>query len=93
MPEIEQYDGVIVDFNSINNEQIRKELRQRLEACGRPCVGIIEGIEGGSYICYRTQEAFQEMMVHLIENHHYETIHYISGPIENEIARERLEIF
>jgi diguanylate cyclase (GGDEF)-like protein len=90
----DEFDGVLVVSTSLVNYGGTDILRDKLEGLrGIPMVSIGPSIIGESGITFDNRRGTRDVMRHLIEDHGYRRIAYVSGPMGNEEARERLEAY
>lgn len=92
LPAFENYDGVIVDLDSIQNEKIREYLFDNINKSNIPCVSFNQSIAIANQINFDNARGFKELIAHLISDHNVKTIHYISGPLGNRDAIQRLNL-
>lgn len=93
LPSLENYDGVIIDLDSIENKKVQDYLQDYIENSKTPCVSFNRKIGDANEIYFDNQKGFKELVEHLIVKHKLTDIHYISGPFGNRDAIERLELF
>lgn len=93
LPALENYDGVIIDLDSIENKKMQDQLYDHLTKSDIPCVSFNRGIKNADVIDFDNEKGFRELMDHLLTFHKLTDIHYISGPFGNRDAVQRLEIF
>lgn len=93
LPDLNNYSGVIVNYNSIRNEETREYLRHAIAQSGIPCVSFEEADEHSCRIDFTEEKAMEAMLEHLIVDHGYTDIHYISGPMGNEHSHRRLRVY
>ena len=93
LPDFTQYDGVIVNLETIHDVKIREELVDRIKKAGVPCASMLVKIDGTINIWLENQSGIHAIVEHLVEAHHARRIFYISGPIESQDAAERLSAY
>lgn len=93
LPDIERFDGVIIMKNSIRKQDVANALVERIIKSGKPAVSVEENIAGMHYAGISNYQAQKQMVEHLITKHHVKSIGYVSGVIENEEGRQRLDAF
>ncbi len=93
LPSFDNYDGVIVDYTSIQDEDVVSELEKRIVASKVPCVSFNMPSEGADVITFDNKAGFEELLLHLIEDHGLKSFSYMSGPWGNRDSKQRLEIF
>lgn len=89
----EEFDGLIVAFDTINSADIREKLLSFIEKTDKPVVAIDCDVEGAFRINTCNYRAQREIVTHLIEVHHCRKINYISGPAENGEANIRKKAY
>ena len=92
LPDFKQYDGVIVDTVTIHDLESVDNLTHRLTESGVPCVSLNDKFEGAINITLENSGGTRAVAEHLINEHNVGSIYYISGPIDNPDAQERLEV-
>ncbi|MDD6155661.1 MAG: GGDEF domain-containing protein [Lachnospiraceae bacterium] len=93
LPELEKYDGIIVDFDTIHEPKTNALLQERIAETKVPCVSINVGIVNASIVVLENCNGIFHMVEHLVHVHGAKDIKYISGPMYNPDARERRQAF
>lgn len=93
LPFLENYDGVIIELDSIENPKMREYLVEEIKSSKVPCVSFNKDIAHSNVITFENEMGFRELVNHLIEDHKYTDFHYLSGPLGNRDAIQRLDIF
>ena len=93
LPALENYDGVILDLDSIQNDKIREYLYDNVKNSNVPTVSFNREINGTNQIVYDNERGFEQLVRHLVVDHKVKDFHYISGPFGNRDAKERFDIF
>jgi diguanylate cyclase (GGDEF)-like protein len=89
-----EFDGLLVVSTSLVNFGGTDMLRKRLEALrALPMVSIGPSLVGEHNLCFDNRRGIIDVTRHLIEDHGYERVAYVSGPLGNEESRERLEAY
>lgn len=91
LPDLTQYDGVIMVKGTIWNRQVVSEIIQRITDLNIPAVSIEDSIPGKSEFYSDSREVMHELVSHLIEVHGVKKICFLSGPKHNKASAERLE--
>ena len=88
------FDGVIFLSNTICDPDVRKRIAERLSKSGKPAV-VFDCDDYPSFynISIDNTSAMREIVRHVICEHGARTINFISGPMSNPEARERLSAF
>jgi len=88
----EEFDGIIIVSSSLINFGGERLLRERLSRLRpMPMVSIGLSILGEDVVSIDNREGMRSIMRHLIVEHGYKKIAYVSGPFSNREACERLE--
>lgn len=95
LPDFSNYDGAIVDIDSIHDQKTRKSILNRLKNTNIPTVSINLPIdvENSAVIQFENQKGIKNIVEHLVKVHNIDSIHYISGPIHNWEAIKRRAAF
>ena len=93
LPDFTQYDGIIISPDTIHDLKITEELNERIKKAGVPCVSLIVKWDGAICIFLENQTGIQAVANHLIEKHNAKTIYFISGPLGNQDAEQRLSVY
>lgn len=93
LPEMENYDGIIADLDSIENKQMQECIAKRIAGSCVPCVSFNRPLGSANQICFENEHGFRALVEHLICAHELTNIHYISGPFGNRDALQRLDVF
>ena len=93
LPTFENFDGIIIDLDSIQNEKMREYLYDNIKNSNVPTVSFNKEIADTNQIVFDNERGFEQLVKHLVIDHNIKDIHYISGPFENRDAKERFNIF
>lgn len=91
LPDLKDFDGVIVMANSFNMKQELDYLREKLAEEPLPCVSIEYEIEGMDYIGTDNYFGMHELAEHMMQVHNAKRIVYMGGPKEHQENRVRLQ--
>lgn len=86
-------DGIILLSETIKNSDIRDDIVEKAKVYNIPVVSIDHHIEGCYNVNFRYTNAIEEIITHLIEEHHYTRINFIAGHKGNEFSEERLAVY
>lgn len=89
LPQLEQYDGIILDLNNIAMPQIVEDTVNRVRKAGVPVLSISNSIPGFYYAGIDNYSAMKEMIAHLHQVHGCQKFWFILGPPENFENRRR----
>lgn len=93
LPALDQYDGVIVDLDSIQNQQVADSVREKIEKANIPCVSFNQVITNADVVYFDNCAGFRKLLEHLVQEHGIRDVVYLSGPKGNRDARERKDVF
>lgn len=91
--DFSKYDGVIVNLDTIHDAKTVDEIMRGIRAAGVPCVSLNIEWEGARCIRMENEKGICALLEHLITKHQAKTITYVSGPCDNQDARERLQTY
>lgn len=91
LPTFEDFQGVIVFANSFNSPEAIPYILDSIKAAGIPAVSLEYEFEGMPYISTDNYSGMQELVEHLIEQHHVTDILYVGGPADHPENIERLK--
>lgn len=91
LPDFSEYDGVIMNSDTIQDMDIVEQIENRIQEAGIPCVDL--NSRGGRFMSVEMENriAMEEITHHLIMRHHAKNIYYISGPVYSVDAGIRLQ--
>ena len=93
LPDFKEFDGAIIAKNLIRHKQTADYVEQALKDSKIPTVSIDTKIDGMGFIGVSTYEAQMELIEHLIVEHHYKKIAYVSGPFQTAEGKKRYEAY
>lgn len=91
--DFSKYDGVIVNLDTIHDGEVVEEVMQGIRKAGVPCVSLNIEWDGAVCIKMENEKGIRALLEHLITEHQAKTISYVSGPCNNQDAKERLDAF
>lgn len=91
--DFEEFDGLIVSLNTIGDQKVRKRLMSIIEKTNKPVVAIDCHIDNAYTIDTLNYSAQRKLIEHLVEGHNYKKINYVSGPLFNDEAKERMDAY
>ena len=93
LADFNQFDGVILLINTIQNMHYREIVLNRARNASVPVV-CIDGNDSKLYtICIDNEKAMRDMVEHFILHHGYTRINYVSGPADNIDSQQRLQAY
>ncbi len=93
LANLEQFDGIIFFANLILGHSIHTKIIEKIRESGKPTVCIDSTIEGFYYVGVENYPAMKAIVDHMIEEHHFTKINYISGQDFNSDSTERLAAY
>ncbi|MDE6788500.1 MAG: GGDEF domain-containing protein [Ruminococcus sp.] len=94
LANLEKFDGAILMTNTINDDDAKNRIISRIKDSGIPAVVFdCDDFEEFYNISINNTIAMQEIVRHVIQKHDAKVINYISGPMSNPEAVERLQAF
>lgn len=93
LPDITEFDGVILPGNSYNQKEERDYLYGSVIEHNIPCISIEYPYEGITHISTDNYSGMYALVEHMIRVHKARKILYISGPEDHPEAQERLRAF
>lgn len=94
LANLDKFDGAILMTNTINDSSMKEIISNRIKDSGMPAVVFdCDNISEFYNISIDNTVAMREMVRHVIQEHGAKTINYISGPMTNPEAVERLLAF
>ncbi len=95
LPDLSQFDGLLIQGNQIVLKRVRQELGERLKNAGIPVVAIDCPLPGCSLAGVDNKKAQHDVTEHLILRHGARRMVYLTGLLDNGCpeAQQRLEGF
>ena len=93
LPDLKEFDGVILDSNNIRDDKIREGLLRKLRNSDIPVISLLNEIPGCYYAGIDNYSAMYIIVEHVIKEHGCRKLNYVGGPVENYENRERLRAY
>lgn len=93
LPDLSEFDGIIVDFTNIEMEDTKNWIIQKVREAKVPAVSLAEFIDGMYLSGIDDYHVMKQMVEHIIEIHGCEKINFVGGPMRNDEARLRLKAY
>lgn len=93
LPNLQEFDGAIVDLNNIRETDVCEELVEKIQSAGIPVISLVNEIPGMYSAGIDDYGAMYRMVEHLIEEHGCRVLNYVGGPAENYQNKERLRAY
>lgn len=91
LPDLREFDGIVLDVNNIADTDVRDALIQRVRESGVPAVVIANWFQGLYTAAVDNYGAMQDVMEHLHGHHGCRSFWFIMGPEGNYENRRRLK--
>lgn len=83
LPELEDFDGVLVMSNNVGSAPWLEKLRQRIVSLNIPCVAVEQKLEDINYIGTDNYAAMREVVEYLVIEKGCKVLNYVGGPADN----------
>lgn len=93
LPDFTQYDGVVVNLDTIHDLKIAAELIAGIRQAGVPCVSLNKKWDGAVCVKMENETGISGIVDHLVGVHGAKTIGFVSGPLDNDDAGQRLAAY
>ena len=93
LPDLKEFDGVIVDLNNIRDDEIREGILWKVRNSGVPTISLVNEIPGLYYAGIDDYSEIYTIVEHVIKEHGCKKLNFVGGPIENYENRERLRAY
>lgn len=93
LPDFHLLDGAILVNSTVGCEEVLEAMTHRIEDAKIPAVGIERDDANMFNICIDNRAAMREMVEHFVKVHGYTKINFVTGPMTNQEAWERLEAY
>ena len=91
LPQFENFDGVLLLGNTLNNAGENMILREKILKTGVPAICLEYELEGINCIRTENTNGMRELVEHLITEHGVRDVFWISGPDDNDDNIDGLE--
>lgn len=93
LPDFRQYDGVIINADTIPDLQVSRDLLERIRRAKVPCVSLNQKFEDTLCVNLENETGIHAIVDHLVEEHGAHMIAFLSGPANTYDATKRLEAY
>lgn len=93
LPDFTQYDGVIINSDTIHDLRIVEDIVKRIKLAGVSCVSLNRKWEDAVCVTLENETGIRAIVNHLAEKHGAQTIGFVSGPSNNNDAGQRLAAY
>ncbi len=90
LPDLTEFDGLIVELNNVQQDEIRENILQKIRNSGVPAISLLNEVPGLYYAGIDNFLAMYKIVEHVIKEHGCKRINYVGGPTFNHESQERL---
>ncbi len=91
LPDIREFDGVMILANSINVVNEREYLNREVLKYQIPAITLEYELDGIPYLGTDTYSGVYSLVSHIVEKHHVRDCIFVSGPADNEESQLRMK--
>ncbi len=89
LPNIQEFDGVLLMGNTINMPYEREYLREQVLKYNKPAVCLEYEMDNIPYIGTDTYQGIYQLILHVLQEHHAHEFLFMSGPKHNQESNNR----
>ena len=93
LPDPDDYDGLILCFNSVKKLKRIDEVAAIFTEKGKPIVSIDKQFEGATFCGLDNYRSMYSIVEHMVTIHDCRTLNYVGGPIDHEEDIERFRAY
>lgn len=93
LPDFRKFDGLIMAINTVHLPPTVDYIMEQIKETNVPVVSIDREFDGMSCVKISSYDAEFEMVEHMIVEHGYRDIYYVSGPSQNREAELRYQAY
>ena len=93
LPELNRYDGIIIDINTMKDTAQRRHLIEIVKKSGVPAISLGNFVEDLYYVGIDNRRAIRQMMIHLKNEHNCQSFCFVGGPQNSSENLIRAEAF
>lgn len=93
LPDFRKFDGLIMAINTVHLPPTVDYIMEQIKETNVPVVSIDREFDGMSCVKISSYDAEFEMVEHMIVEHGYRDIYYVSGPPQNREAELRYQAY
>ena len=90
---VERFDAIVLMAESFKRDGAQIAMAKRAMEAGVPVISVNKHLDGCINISFDYKGIFKKIVEHMIEDHGFRTINYISGPPGTVYSEERFEVF
>jgi len=90
---VEKFDAIVIMSETFKVKEEQKKLVQRAAAAGVPVIAVQRPVEGCINITFDYEEAFRQIVEHMVEVHGYRDIKFMAGVPNNSFSDARINAY
>lgn len=91
LPDFREFDGIILDLNNVEMEDVRQDVISRAKASGVPVISVGCETDDCYYVGIDNYHSMYKMIEHMHKIHGCQSYWFVMGPRENYENEKRLE--
>lgn len=93
LPDFAMFDGVVLVNSTVGCDEVLESMARKIEMANIPTVGVERDDGDMLNVCIDNKMAMREMVEHFVKVHGFKRLNIVTGPLENDEARLRLEAY
>lgn len=93
LPDVTDFDGVVLINSTVGSDEVLSKLSEQINQTKIPAVSIERDDRNMFNVYIDNKSAMRQIVEHFIEHHGFTRINYISGPLSNGEAKQRMEAY
>lgn len=89
LPDLRDFDGVVLDLNNISNHSTHMEVIQKVKEANIPAISVANEIEDFYYVGIDNYMAMRKVISHLHKQHNCQKFWFVMGPPDNFETNQR----
>ena len=89
LPDLKDFDGVVLDLNNISNHSTHKEIIQKVKDANIPAISVANAIDDCYYVGIDNYSAMRKIISHLHNRHNCQKFWFVMGPPDNYETKQR----
>lgn len=91
LPDLSDFDGIILDLNNITQDEVREELVSTVEKLNKPVISIGREVSDFYFVGIDNRKAMTEVIAHLHHCHDCKKFWFVMGPTDHYENIRRVE--
>ena len=93
LPDLEKYDGLIIDLITIDSVQYVKDITKSFHDLNKPVVGVDTHAENAIFCGLDNYRSMYQLVDHMVTIHDCRIFNYLGGPEDHDESKERYRAF